>query len=248
MPYSSKAEKYARYRWRYSDQAVQMIVEIAHITPESTIADLGAGTGILTRSFASRVRRIYAVEPDPGMRKILIRDLAQFPSLLAVDGVAEATSLPQHSIDLVTAAQSLHWFEPEETRREIRRILTPGGWLAVLYNYSTDEKLQYALNQILTPENGVAATHEALKPKAQPLSFFFGHDRFIQQDFPFSLQETWEEFLGSLVSASFVPDESHPSFEKFERAAWQIFDQFSSSTGVLTVRGVTHFSLGQISP
>ena len=75
--FSSKAEKYARYRWGYAPEAIQTIFDRAGITQESTVADIGAGTGILTREFVGRVGQIFAVEPNPEMRAILTRQLGR---------------------------------------------------------------------------------------------------------------------------------------------------------------------------
>jgi hypothetical protein len=46
--YSSKAEKYAKYRWGYAAQAIQTIFDVTGISSQSCVADIGAGTGILT--------------------------------------------------------------------------------------------------------------------------------------------------------------------------------------------------------
>ena len=62
------------------------------------------------------------------MRKAAEAALAQYPNLRAVDGRSEATTLPDGSVDLVTAAQAFHWFEPVATRAEFVRILRPPRW------------------------------------------------------------------------------------------------------------------------
>ena len=73
--YSTKAEKYAKYRWDYAPQAIQAMVEITQMSSKWTLADLGAGTGILTRHFIDKVEKIYAIEPNVEMMQILTREL-----------------------------------------------------------------------------------------------------------------------------------------------------------------------------
>ena len=68
--FSAKAEKYAKYRWGYAPQSIQTIFETTRIGKQSCVADIGAGTGILTRVFVGRVEQIFAVEPNPEMRAI----------------------------------------------------------------------------------------------------------------------------------------------------------------------------------
>src|SRR5271154_5125153 len=66
------------------------------------------------------------------MREAGERLLAAFPKFTSVAGTAEATTLADHSVDFVTAAQAAHWFNRERTRREFVRILKAGGWLVRL--------------------------------------------------------------------------------------------------------------------
>jgi ubiquinone/menaquinone biosynthesis C-methylase UbiE len=75
--YSSKAEKYARYRWDYSPLAIQAVFDSAHITRASSIADIGAGTGILTRHFVGRAGRVWAIEPNAEMRQMAEKCIGQ---------------------------------------------------------------------------------------------------------------------------------------------------------------------------
>ena len=59
----------------------------------------------------------------------------RYPKLKIVAGTAEATALPDHSIDLITVAQAMHWFDLGKTRAEFARILKRGGYCAILYNH-----------------------------------------------------------------------------------------------------------------
>ena len=70
--FSSKADIYAKYRWSYAPEAIQTIFDHTGISQESCIADIGAGTGILTREFIGKVKYIFAVEPNLEMRDIAV--------------------------------------------------------------------------------------------------------------------------------------------------------------------------------
>jgi SAM-dependent methyltransferase len=242
--YSSKAEKYAKYRWDYAPQAIQTIFEISQISREASVADIGAGTGILSKHFAAKGARVFAVEPNPAMRELAVKALAEYPACQVMAGAAEATHLAAGSINLITVGQAIHWFEPEPARNEFLRILKPGGWLAILRNYSADEGLNEAMGEILTAENGFDLSSEASLPAKKPARFYYGHDDFLKLAFPFSLQAAWEAFIGSWASAAPAPDESQPLYPKFEQALRQVFDHFSSD-GLLAVYGVTELFLGQ---
>lgn len=86
--FSKKAKKYARFRWEYAESAIKAIINITQMSNHSTIADIGAGTGILTKHFVDKVQKIYAIEPNSELRKILSRELGAFPSISVMDGCA----------------------------------------------------------------------------------------------------------------------------------------------------------------
>jgi len=68
--FSSKAEEYAKYRWDYAPQAVQTLFDVTQVSRQSSVADIGAGTGILTKHFTGKVKQVFAVEPNAEMRQI----------------------------------------------------------------------------------------------------------------------------------------------------------------------------------
>ena len=78
--FTTKAERYARYRWGYAPEATQAIFDITGLTAQAIVADIGAGTGLLTKELVGRVAKIYAVEPNLAMREIAERLLSQQPA------------------------------------------------------------------------------------------------------------------------------------------------------------------------
>ena len=105
--YSKKAGKYARYRWEYAPAAIDVLCQQAQLSNHSQVADLGAGTGILTRALAGRVERIFAVEPDPEMLREAEDGLLGATNCVLVAASAEATTLVDHSVDAVVVAQKI---------------------------------------------------------------------------------------------------------------------------------------------
>lgn len=99
------------------------------------VLDLGAGTGKLTASLVALGHRVTAVEPDPGMRAELSR---QLPSVSPLAGGAEQIPLPDASVDAVLVGQAFHWFDQPRALPEIARVLRPGGVLAALWNTDDD--------------------------------------------------------------------------------------------------------------
>lgn len=239
--FARKARIYARYRWDYAPEAVAALFAIAGLDERSCVADLGAGTGILTRHFIGRVGLLYAIEPNDEMRREAEQRLNGCQILAAS---AERTTLPDHSVDLIAVAQAVHWFDPLPARQEFQRILKPGSWLALLSNAGQDEEVGRAIDAISTPEYGVRPLHPADRSLRPAPGFYFGAAEPRTLAFPFTIQQDWPTFIGALLSTSFMPDEDDPCYPRFEQAARDIFFQHSQD-GVRTVHGVTTLVIGQ---
>ena len=104
------------------------------LDPTWRVADIGAGTGISPRPFLDAGHEVIAVEPNLAMRERASEAFSASPRFKAIDGTAEATHLPDRSVDLVSAAQAFHWFDQEAARKEWRRILSPKGVALIFAN------------------------------------------------------------------------------------------------------------------
>jgi SAM-dependent methyltransferase len=127
--FGTSADAYDRLRPAPAPEALD------HIVPPGArrVADLAAGTGLVTRAVLARpgAPAVVAVEPDPRM---LARLIATTPGALAVRGVAEAIPLASGAVDAVLASSAWHWFDPPVATAEIARVLRPGGVLGLLWS------------------------------------------------------------------------------------------------------------------
>jgi len=127
--FSDRVENYVRYRPEYPAEAVQALKNECGLVPGHVVADIAYGTGIWTRLLLENGNPVVGVEPNPDMRQAGERLLAVFPKFTSVEGTAETTTLADHSVDFITAAQAAHWFDRAPARREFVRILNPAaGW------------------------------------------------------------------------------------------------------------------------
>jgi SAM-dependent methyltransferase len=133
------AVDYERGRPGYPPEAVAFLARELGLRAGRTVLDVGAGTGKLTRLLAPTGARVLALEPVAAMREQLV---AAVPPAELVGGTAEAVDLPEASVDAVTSATAFHWFETGPALREFRRVLTPEGRLALLWN-ARDESVEW---------------------------------------------------------------------------------------------------------
>lgn len=243
--FDGKAEVYARYRPDYAPQAIDAILAIAGLNKHSTIADLGAGTGMLARHFADRVGRVFAIEPNAEMRAVARSSLRRFTSLRVLDGTAQATGLPDRSVDAVTAGRAIQWFDPVPSRTEMQRILRPGGWLIVVRTPLTDA---YSSAAIARLHDERISHHEKDRrhhqPQADPVDYF-GDDNYIRLAYPCEAHESWPEFFGRVQSLSPSPRPDEPKYGEFARVAREIFDS-GAVNGVLRLEYTTEVLMKRI--
>jgi SAM-dependent methyltransferase len=127
--FASVADAYERGRPEYAPAAVGALAAELGLRPGDPVLDLAAGTGKLTRALLAFGLDVVAVEPQGELSHKLAERIG--PDRVR-EGVAEAIPLPDASFPAVTVADAFHWFDREWALREIRRVLRPGGGLAVI--------------------------------------------------------------------------------------------------------------------
>lgn len=150
--FGQAADLYDAARPSYPAEALAWMLGAAPLD----VADVGAGTGLLTRGLIAAGHRVTAVEPDPGMLGKLVETT---PGLVAGRrAAAEDLPLPDGAVDAVTAGQSFHWFDRERALPEIRRVLRDDGVLALIWNVR-DESVPWvrALTDVIGSSAGEIA-------------------------------------------------------------------------------------------
>lgn len=242
--FTTKAAHYSRYRWNYHPQAFAVFCQQAGLAKQSVVADIGAGPGSISRHLAAWVGQIYLIEPNLAMRQVAESAVGQFSNCTIIAARAEATTLPDASLNAIIVGRALHWFDPEPARREFRRILKPGGWLAQMGDERGDTELEQAIRQLQTPALGWRGD---AKERLQRTSFayYLGHDESFTFRFPGLAEEDFDAFLGRLTSRSSSPDPGHPLRPRFEAAVHEVFHRFAPD-GRLVQAFNTLLTIGQI--
>jgi SAM-dependent methyltransferase len=157
--FASAANVYEASRPSYPAPAIAWLAAELELEPWSTVVDLAAGTGKLTRLLIPTGATVIAVEPVDEMRHALRRTS---PEADARAGTAERTGLADSSADAVTVAQAFHWFDGSKALVEIHRILRPGGRLALVWNIrDLDDPTQRAVDDLFAPYRGDTPSHRS---------------------------------------------------------------------------------------
>lgn len=144
----ARAEQYDAYRPSYPPAAMAFIRQSARLDEGSTVIELGAGTGLMSRLLLP-LGRLIAVEPVPEMRSVL---RARVPEAEVTDGTAEEMPLPSAIAEAVIAAQAFHWFANQQAVQEIARVLKPDGTLLLVWNVKDpQDQTMAAIDAILRP-------------------------------------------------------------------------------------------------
>lgn len=230
--FSSRVADYVRYRPGYPPEILQTLKTECGLTPTSVIADVGSGTGFLARLFLEHGNRVYGIEPNKEMREEGERLLSQWPQFVSIAAPAEATTLPAHSVDFVTAGQAAHWFDLDEARREFRRILRPGGWLMLVWNdrATATTPLLREYEQLLRSYCPEYAEVERVASDAEKL---FDPVPVRVSSFPSQQVFDLEGLLGRLRSSSYAPQEGHANHVPMLSELRAIFDKYQRDGRVI---------------
>lgn len=223
--FSNRVADYLKYRPRYPESLVDLLRDRCGLTPGHVIADVGSGTGFLSELFLRHGNTVFAVEPNGPMRGAAESFYGADPRFHSVDGGAEATGLPEASVDFVTAGQSFHWFDPVAARREFVRILRPQGWVVLVWN------------ERRTEESGFLAAYEALLQHHGTDYAAVDHRNvdedklaaFYQAPFDCAVLDNvqWLNragLAGRLRSCSYVPAEGDPGYDAMMADLDALFD------------------------
>jgi len=217
--FEGKATHYEKGRPSYPAEVIAYLKALVH--EDAVIADIGAGTGKLTELMAQVGFEVFAVEPNGDMYAQLQKTLTNYPKASTILGTSEMTTLEVKSIDMITVAQALHWFDLEKFRAECQRILKPNGWVVALYNNGVGQNGEVAEKA----SHRLEATHQ-----------FFTMPTVKEFEHPITYtRSTWQSYM---LSHSYSPVPSDENYEAFVYEINQIFDN-ESKDGIMHRKLIT---------
>jgi SAM-dependent methyltransferase len=229
--FDDRVDDYVASRPGYPAEVVEVLAKRGGLPPGARIADVGCGTGKLAEVLLAAGHTVVGVEPNDTMREAAQASLGDHPAFSCVAGTAEATGLPDAAFDAVTAGQAFHWFEPEATRREFRRICKPGGLVALIWNNRVASRSQivaeferllraHCPDYLGLEQRGAGGTSRATAE--QLIADFFDGGEHAEARSAYDMTHDWDGLVGRALSASYVPKEG-PQHDAFFAALKESF-------------------------
>ena len=126
------AELYDQARPGYPEQIFDDLLAFACLGPEAIVLEVGCGTGQASQALAQRAYRLVCLELGNQLATVARRKLAPFPRVEVVTSAFESWESGGQVFDMVFAASSWHWLNPEVRYEKAARLLRPSGALAIL--------------------------------------------------------------------------------------------------------------------
>lgn len=219
---------YSKFRPTYPQAFIEYLSSDVGINKDSIIADIGSGTGILTRQLLDISKTIFAVEPNNDMRSVAEDDLSNRKNFTSVNAAAENTTLDSHSVDFITVAQAFHWFDRAKFKTECNRILKPEGKVILVWNsrvfFAESVKDGDAINRKYCPNfKGFDGSMRGAQNENDFDDFFVGkHEaKVFQNDQICDL----DGFIGRTLSASYALKESDENYSAYIAELTECFNR-----------------------
>ncbi|WP_339255248.1 class I SAM-dependent methyltransferase [Paenibacillus sp. FSL R5-0713] len=225
--FTSRVDSYLKYRPSYPKEAIDYMYDVVGLRANSTISDIGSGTGIISKLLLERGSYVIAVEPNQAMREAAEQTLKSSPQFVSIAGSAESTGLPDQSVDFIVCAQAFHWFDQSAAQIEFRRILRPGGRVILIWNsrltHGTPFREEY--NQLL---HTYGTDYQKVNHKnisQTMLLSFFKEGSMHEMRFRMSQEFDFEGLKGRLLSSSYSPAPGHANYDPMISALRNLFDK-----------------------
>jgi SAM-dependent methyltransferase len=231
--FGDRVENYVKYRPGYPKSIIPFLQSVSGLDKNFTIADIGSGTGILSKMFLENGNTVYAVEPNKEMRSKAEELLGTCSLFISISGTAEHTTLDDDFADMIVAGQAFHWFNPAETKKEFGRISKRDAYAILMWNErEVSSEFEKAYEQLLrdyaidyTQVDHRNISQQAIEEFFAPLAV---RSAVVDNEQVFD----FDGLKGRLLSSSYAPNEEHPKYQDMIIALQKIFEKYKSNNQV----------------
>lgn len=244
--FSGRAEDYTLARPSYSEDFITMLCDDYGVNQSSVVADIGSGTGKLSKQILEKDCTVFCVEPNDDMRQIAELELGSYKNFKSVNGNSSDTKLDDESVDFITVAQAFHWFDAEAFKKECKRILRPDGKVLLIWNTrdmtSEFNIKSYEIYKKYCPD--FKGYHGGMRDDDNRITDFFDNNcRKITFENPLSF--TKEKFIARSLSASYSIKNDNKNYKNYIEELEKLFDKYSEN-GVVIMKNNTVAYIGEV--
>ncbi len=237
--FSSRVENYVKYRPSYPKEIISFLTKEGILSRSSVIADIGFGTGILTKLFLENSNKVYGVEPNDDMKKAGEFYLKRYPEFSSRKGTAESTGLSENSIDLIIVGQAFHWFDIKLTKDEFKRILKKNGHVVIVWNTRKKSGSPF-LEDYERLISKYSTDYKQVRMNEKVVDEFFEYQIKIFYNYQ---DLSFEGFKGRLLSSSYIPLEKNTKFDEMINDLKDIFAKYQRN-GIIRIEYDTKLYYG----
>lgn len=227
--FNNKAIQYSLYRPSYPNELIDFLVDTLHLQKDSTVVDIGCGTGIFTRQLLDHNIKTIGIEPNIEMYNQAKKYLQGYKCQL-FNSMAEDTKLDSNIADLVTVAQALHWFDLKRFICEYKRILKTTGQVAIIYNVM-DKENEAVFNYLNVNRQFCSQCSDLNKEinTSKVYTEMFGENGFITETYENNKVLSYDEYIGFTESLSYSLDFDDENYPEYIELLNEIFAVFSEA-------------------
>jgi SAM-dependent methyltransferase len=245
--FTDRVDDYVRSRPSYPSAVLDVLQAETGRADTAVVADVGSGTGISAALFLGGGYEVYGVEPNDAMRAAAEARLGHDRRFHSVAGTAEATTLPDASVDLIVAAQAFHWFDVAATRREFARILRPDGSVMLMWNTRRVDETPFlrAYEALLLEYATDYRQVDHRRAGHGLIASWFGGDQWVRRVLPNEQLLDWPHFQARVLSSSYTPAANDPQRGAMLAALADLFTAHQEH-GTVRIAYDTELYLGRI--
>ncbi len=242
--FDKMGEIYDSYRPDYPSEFIEYVYSKKEI---NIIADIGSGTGKLSKQLLERGSKVFCVEPNLDMRKTAENSLGRFENFISVNASAENTGLKEESVDLITVAQAFHWFDKKVFKAECKRILKKDKTVILVWNSRVENSKSIIecdlINQRYCP-NFKGFSGGTRGGKTDDFKDFF-EGEFETREFKNDILYDEKAFIGRQLSSSYALKESDENYGLYVSELKLLFRKYSEN-GIYKMANMTKSYQGKV--
>jgi SAM-dependent methyltransferase len=209
--YSPSAEAYNKTRPRYDKILLDRVAQVATLSANSNILELGCGPGTATVGFARLGCSMLCLEPNSDFCYLARQNCQSYPNVEICNTSFEEWQLQPQKFDAVLAATSFHWISPEVSYRKVSAALKEGGYLILLWNMGLEpeEKIGQVFRPVyqeiapsIEPYEGKQTQQEHLQLFGEMIIDSGKFKNLVCEQFPFQVTYSADDYLMLLSSYS----------------------------------------------